>query len=55
MAAMMTWADPSTAWATGLDGLLSARALDEPQVCIRQGAYQSAGGFEGNHGVFGVG
>ena len=31
------------------------RALDELQASIRQGAGQSAGGFEGNHGVLGVG
>ena len=27
MAAMMIWADPSMAWATGLDGLLSWLAI----------------------------
>jgi hypothetical protein len=31
------------------------RALDELQASIRQGACQPAGGFEGNHGVLGVG
>ena len=31
------------------------RALHELEVSIRQGAGQQAGGFEGNHGVFGVG
>ncbi len=30
-------------------------ALDELEASIRQGPSQSAGGFEGNHGVLGVG
>jgi hypothetical protein len=31
------------------------RALDKLEVGIRQGPSQAAGGFEGNHGVLGVG
>ena len=31
------------------------RALDKLEVSIRQGPSQAAGGFEGNHGVLGVG
>ena len=31
------------------------RAFDELQASIRQGAYQPAGGFQGNDGVPGVG
>ena len=31
------------------------RALDKLEVSIRQGPSQPAGGFEGNHGVLGVG
>ena len=30
-------------------------ALDKLEVSIRQGPSQAAGGFEGNHGVLGVG
>src|SRR5580704_6171935 len=39
----------------GSPGQVMTRALDELQVSIRQGAYQSAGGYEGNHAVLGVG
>jgi hypothetical protein len=31
------------------------RALDELQASMRQGTCQPAGGFEGNHGVLGIG
>jgi acyl-CoA dehydrogenase len=36
-------------------GQVMTRALDELQARVGQSACQSAGGFEGNHGVFGVG
>jgi hypothetical protein len=39
----------------GSPGQVMTSALDELQASIRQGACQPAGGFEGNHGVPGVG
>ncbi len=39
----------------GSPGQVMTRSLDELQARVRQGACQSAGGFEGNHGVLGVG
>jgi hypothetical protein len=39
----------------GSPGQVVACSLDELEASIRQGAYQPAGGFEGNDGVPGVG
>src|SRR6266536_1723124 len=39
----------------GSPGQVMTRALDKLEVSIRQGPSQAAGGFEGNHGVLGVG
>jgi hypothetical protein len=39
----------------GSPGQVMTRAVHELQASIRQGAGQPAGGFEGNHGVLGVG
>ena len=57
MAAMITWADPSMAWATGLDGLLSWLAIwgaDKPESTGRLDRLQRgdclAGAHTGEHG-----